>query len=142
MTFLTGTIIFIVLILLAIVIEIVTRDKKYSEIIKVKGKVVDLSYSSEKSSNNISPVMVGGNIGFSYNSSHYDAEYNVIIKSKQLGKVIIDNEELYDHVDEGKEVIIAYKEEFFKRSWQDESKRKNIGYEIEYIEFKGEKFSN
>lgn len=78
------------------------------------GKVVDLDYESAKSSTSVSPV-IGGNGGVAVNSSYSPAEYNVVISTKKIGKVILDDERLFDQVEVGDKVEVEYYHEMRKR---------------------------
>lgn len=80
-------------------------ETKYTNERDEDGEVVDLSYKAYESDTSVNPTFVGGKVGFSVSTTSTPERHMVVIRgSKEVRKVIIDDEEFYDSVKEGKTV--------------------------------------
>lgn len=92
----------------------------YSRDLKVIAKVVDLSYSPRRTRTGYGPV-IGGKGGVAVTTSTDAEEHNVVLRSSIFPKIVINDEELFNAVEQGQEVEFCYRERHARYFWEDES---------------------
>jgi hypothetical protein len=128
---------------IALVIAIIKSSKWHEvegEVLTEELKVIDLSFRAHQSHTNVNPAFVNGGVGFTVNTTEDEEENVVVLRGKNFKKIIVDDENFFDSVEEGDTVTVRYTKEFTYH----EDKPNDLqfqGVNIKSITVKGEVFS-
>lgn len=110
---------------------------KYSEMLRTRAVVVAKQYSAEEND-----INTGMGIGYSkdgpvmmpiISSSHKAESFKIVFKSKKIGKITLDDDDIYEFVREGQTVFLEYREKYTKYFWQNDDKYVCDDYDVDSV---------
>lgn len=94
----------------------------YSEEKTTKAKVVKTSFVPEHGGTHVVPVFGSGGFQTALTDDHEDEQDIVVLRSKEIGRIELDNAELLETVEKGDEVDLTYQEKYTYWTWNPSEK--------------------